>query len=241
MQGVIDYGQRRIAYTATFSKRATLAISVLPDCSVELAAPMGTEQGELERRLRRRARWVCRQLDHFEQFRPHTPPRRYVGGETHLYLGRQYRLKLVTADIERVRLASGYFVIELPDRHDTTRVRELLADWYREKAETRLRERFEQAWPQFERMGCKRPRLRIAPMQRRWGSHSATGTITLNPDLIRAPTACIDYVVIHELCHLVEPSHGVKFSKLLGTLLPDWEERKKRLEKDSSNFPAKML
>lgn len=230
MQGVIDYGQRRITYTATFSKRATLAISVLPDSSVELAAPIGTEQCELERRLRRRARWVCRQLDHFDQFRPRTPPRRYVGGETHLYLGRQYRLKIVEAEVENVRLIGRHLVIELRERHDTVRTRALLHDWYRQKAEVRLRERFEKAWPSFERLGCSRPRLRIAAMQTRWGSHSAAGTITLNSDLIRAPIPCIDYVVVHELCHLVEPNHGVRFFDLLGKLQSDWEVRKVMIE-----------
>ncbi len=230
VQGAIDYGSRRIAYTATFAKRSTMAISVLPDCTVEVTAPVGTDQGELERRLRKRARWVCRQIDHFQQFTPRTPPRRYVGGETHLYLGRQYRLKIVAADSERIRLIGGYFIVELPDRLDVNRIKGLLEGWYRSKADLRLRERFEHALPTFERLGCIKPLLRIAPMQRRWGSHSASGAITLNPDLIRAPMACIDYVVVHELCHLVEPNHGERFVSLLTRLLPDWKMRKQRLE-----------
>ncbi len=232
MQGAIDYGSRRINYTAKFSERGTLAISVLPDCSVEMTAPFGTEQGELERRLRRRAGWVCRQLDRFERFSPRTPPRRYVGGETHLYLGKQYRLKIVvTEEAEHVRLVGGYFIVGLPDRYDTARVKTLLDRWYRDKAEWRLRECFEKALPTFERLGCSRPRLRIQHMPRRWGSRSANGTITLNPDLIRAPTMCIDYVVAHELCHLVEPNHGAAFFRLLGKLMSDWEKRKERLER----------
>jgi predicted metal-dependent hydrolase len=230
LRGEIGYGQRRIAYTAKFSKRTTMAISVLPDRSVELVAPVGTGQHELEQRLRKRARWVCRQIDHFTQFIPRTPPRRYIGGETHLYLGRQYRLKIVAFPTESVKLSGGYFVVALVDRRDSTRVRELLQSWYQEKAELRLRERFETVLPTFERLGCKRPRLRIQPMVRRWGSHSSSGTITLNPELVKAPTPCIDYVIAHELVHLLEPYHSPRFFAVLDKALPLWRSLKMRLE-----------
>lgn len=230
LRGEIDYGQRRIAYKAKFSKRATLEISVLPDQSVELVAPLGTNVEALEHRLRKKARWVCRQIDYFEQFKPRSPPRRYVGGETHLYLGRQCRLKIVQSQDERVRLMGGYFVVEVKERHNHLRVKQLLQAWYREKADNHLRAVFEAAMPTFERLGCRRPQLRIQVMARRWGSHSSNGTITLNPELVRAPMPCIKYVIFHEFCHLIEPNHGSRFVTLLGKSVPDWVEKKMRLE-----------
>src|ERR1700733_14313063 len=116
MHGSITYSVHRIEYRLRFSARRTIAISVFPDRSVEVIAPKGTPRDEVEARLRRRARWVIRQLSHFEQFRPRSPKRRYVGGETHLYLGRQYRLKLIKGMPEGVKLRGQFLIVSLPDR-----------------------------------------------------------------------------------------------------------------------------
>src|SRR5690349_17125092 len=95
MRGSVAYSVHKLDYRVSFSKRRTLAITVRPDCSIAVTAPVGTSREEIAKRVHKRGRWVIRQFLHFEQFRPRSPKRRYVGGETHLYLGRQYRLKLV--------------------------------------------------------------------------------------------------------------------------------------------------
>jgi predicted metal-dependent hydrolase len=94
----------RCGYQIRFAARKTLAITVYPDFSIKIDAPNGTPREEIEARLRKRGRWVVRQILHFQQFRPRLPKRRYVGGETHLYLGRQYRLKLIKDASEGVKL-----------------------------------------------------------------------------------------------------------------------------------------
>jgi predicted metal-dependent hydrolase len=231
LHGAIDYGGRRLAYAARFTNRKTLAISVRPDQSIEIVAPSGTPRAKFEQRLRKRAGWVCRQIRFFEQFTPRTPPRRYVSGETRLYLGKQYLLRICKGPAEGVRLIGGHLEVTIQDRENSHRVRDLVDSWYRKRAQARLSDRFAVILTSFRLPEKRRPRLQIRVMQRRWGSHKAGKTITLNPNLIRAPTRCIEYVITHELCHVVQPHHDASFFRLLAKRMPDWRERKTQLER----------
>lgn len=231
MRGSIAYAGQSIDYYARHSERRTLAISVHPDGVVEVIAPVGTDKRAIEQRLLRRAGWVLRQHRYFEQFLPRTPERQYVGGETHLYLGRQYRLKVKSGDEDKVRLTCGYFRVTVAGEPSRERVRTLLAGWYREHAESKMRERFEAIRKRFSRKLSRTPIIAIRPMRRRWGSYSSKGRITLNCDLIRAPLHCIDYVIVHELAHSRHSNHGRAFFDLLSQMMPDWERRKLVLER----------
>lgn len=231
MRGAIDYASYKINYRVRFATRKTLAISVHPDGSVEIIAPEGSAQGEIEQRLRKRAGWVLRQQRYFDQFTPRTPQRRFLAGETHLYLGRQYRLKIESGAEERVRLKGGYFFVSTVGPPDTDGVRCLLSQWYREHADVKLSERYAVVTARFARNLYRVPTLMIRSMQRRWGSYSSNGRITLNVDLVRAPLHCIDYVIVHELAHAWHPHHGRAFFDLLSQMMPDWERRKSTLER----------
>jgi predicted metal-dependent hydrolase len=231
MRGAIFYSVHKLDYNVQFSARATLAITVFPDSTIRVIAPKGTSQEEVELRLRKRARWIIRQLMHFEQFRPRSPARRYVGGETHLYLGRQYRLKLRKGPEEEVKLKGAFLYVASPKHREPHVVKRLVLGWYREKGRVRIVDRFKVISARFEKMGCQPPVPIFRSMPRRWGSLSSRGRISLNPDLIRAPTTCIDYVITHELVHLIHSHHGPAFYELLETLMPDWRRRKERLER----------
>lgn len=227
----IQYGRERISYRLRFAARESLEISVHPDRSVEVIAPHGAEEPEIAKTVRRRARWILKQQGYFDQFVPRTPPRRYMSGETHLYLGRQYRLKILRAEEPNVKLTRGRIFIETPEPRVPERNKILLMNWYADRAGLKFTERFGLMFQPFERMKVARPELAIRALSRRWGSHSANGRITLNGDLIRAPTPCIDYVITHELCHLIYADHSPTFYDLLERLMPDWDKRKYRLER----------
>lgn len=231
MHGTITYSTHKLDYLLRFSNRRTMAITVYPNGAVEVIAPRGTTQREVEIRLRKRARWVLRQRLHFEQFRPRSPARRYVGGETHLYLGRQYRLKLTRSTNEAVKLKGPYLWVASYGCNDPSHVGQLVKAWYREKATARFKERFDVIAPRFTLLGYDPSPPILRSMPRRWGSYNSTGRVLLNPDLIRAPVPCIDYVITHELVHIAHPNHGSKFYELLEALMPDWLSRKARLER----------
>jgi predicted metal-dependent hydrolase len=214
-----------------YSTRRTMAITVHPDGRIEVTAPKGTGPKEVEARVRKRARWIVRQQLHFEQFRPRSKPRRYVGGETHLYLGRQYRLKLAKGDHDEVKLTRGLLVVTSRGRQSARRVKELISAWYQMEAKARFAERYQRIARRFTCLGYTISPPRVQRMSRRWGSYSKSGKVLLNPELVRAPTRCIDYVITHELAHIVYSNHGAKFFELLDRMMPDWRKRKDLLER----------
>ena len=224
----VYYGQRLIDFSVIRRSRRTLQISVLPDRTVEVTAPNDSTEEAIRERVQRRASWIVRQQNWFKQFDPRTPARFYVGGETHLYLGRRYRLK-ITGDSENgVRLVSGHFKVNSKNGTDPACIQKLLEDWYRKQAVRIFNEIYDSCIERFEIRAV--PRLQIKNMKTRWGSLSKGGVLTLNPQLIRAPKECIEYVITHELCHLEEHNHGQRFYKLLESRMADWEKRKVRLE-----------
>jgi hypothetical protein len=226
----IAYGGKEIAFYVQISDRKTMEIAVHPDSRVIVKAPKGISDDEIRGRVYRRARWITRQINYFQQFCPRTPGRQYVSGETHLYLGRQYRLKVSAADDAGIKLARGFIYINYFGKPSLKKVQLLLDGWYLERARIKYTESVDRCYPGFQRMGYAQPIIHIRRMKTRWGSLSSMGALTLNRDLIRAPRDCIDYVVTHELCHLKYKDHSRAFYKLLEQVMPDWERRKHRLE-----------
>jgi len=223
------YGSTAIEFRIRFATRRTLEISVDPNGEVEVVAPTGTEIVRIQERVKRRASWILRQRNFFRQFQPRTAPRQYLSGETHLYLGRRYRLKVDSGDDPGVRMTRGILFVTDATPPSRDRVAELLLSWYRIRANEVFREIFEVQWSLVTQTSRK-PRVQIKSMRTRWGSLSKGGILTLNPDLIRAPKECIQYVVCHELCHLRHHNHSPAFFKLLSKRMPDWEARKTKLE-----------
>jgi predicted metal-dependent hydrolase len=226
----IQYGQRKIEYILFFVDRKTLEISVHPDSSVIVKAPIGSDISKIESKIKKRVRWILKQTFYFNQFKPKTPERRYISGETHLYLGKQYRLKINKSKNTCVKLKRGYFEIKLIDINDTAGAKELLEKWYLEKSVEKFGDLFGSRWKYFKQEASKKPVLQIRKMKKRWGSLSKSLTLTLNSDLIKSPKECIDYVIVHELCHLKHQNHSSEFYRLLETVLPDWKKRKHKLE-----------
>lgn len=237
----VEYGTHVIGYRLERRQRATLEITVEPDGLVRVTAPNNAAAEDIAVRVRKRARWILEQQASFARFRPRTPPRIYLPGETHLYLGRQYRIRVIppevgggaseTADIPSVKMVSGFLEIRCVDFHDAGTIEKHLKEWYRKQAKVRLPDRLELNRQRFPDPHAVQPTsFRLQRMPTRWGSTSPAGSLALNPDLIRAPMDCIDYVVTHELCHLLVPNHGRQFFELQQLVMPDWEARKQRLE-----------
>ena len=227
----VQYGEHRIEFTIVRRDRTTLEIAVEPDASVVVAAPRAATLAMIGEKVRKRAAWIRRQQRYFIQFLPRTPDRRYVAGETHLYLGRQYRLKVVFAAQATVKLTRGSLVVKTlrPARTEVTRV--LVEAWYRERAYLKFSERLEVNLLRFPAPEDFHPKsLIVRQLRQRWGSMSPASRLLLNRRLIEAPTDSIDYVITHELCHIAVPHHGPEFFKLLDRVLPDWPKRKRRLE-----------
>lgn len=225
----LTYAGESIPFYLRRSKRKSLEIAVHPDGSVVVKAPLGIDETLVEGFVYKRVRWIRRQLRYFAQFEPRTPKRRFVGGESHLYLGRQYRLKIRLSATDEILLKRGFFYIQAVD-DEPEHIAMLLEAWYRSKAAIHFPQVLDECWQHFSKKGAAKPSLKIRKMKTRWGSFSSKGGITLNLELIKAPRACIEYVVIHELCHVFHLNHGTEFYNLLEHFLPDWIKRKHQLE-----------
>jgi predicted metal-dependent hydrolase len=228
----IQYGSERIIYDLEQDELDSLRITVFPELRVRVKAPLERTPEEVDAKVRKRAAWIIKQKEFFQQFLPTPPERRYVSGESHYYLGRQYRLKVYqTASEDTVKLKGRYLEASVPDKNDQCHVGDILQKWYRNHAHQIFPHHLDQCVQRVEKYGIKKPKLRIQRMTKRWGSYTSSNTMILNIELIKAPIHCIDYVIIHELCHSVILNHGPEFDTLLTRCLPDWKKLKERLER----------
>ena len=228
----VQYGAHVISFTVVRRDRRTLEIAVEPDATVVVAAPLDAMPEAIDAKVRKRAAWIRRQQRYFMQFLPRTPERRYAAGETHLYLGRQYRLKVVHHVQQAVKLTRGFIVVQTHKPLNADVTRELVDKWYRDRAHLKFAERLEINLQRFPVPDEYRPNgILVRQLKQRWGSMSPGFRLLLNRRLIEAPTDAIDYVITHELCHIAEPHHGPKFFELLALVMPDWSRRKERLER----------
>lgn len=211
------------------SVRRTLAISVLPDGFLELAAPAHAARQAIEAKIQKRRKWIETQRRMFRELRAVRPDHRYVNGATHRYLGRQYRLKLREGKPPKVSLKGGYFEVVCGEMSEQE-VKRLMNVWVRQRAQEQLAKRLEKWKDWCQRHGLPAPSACLRTMAKRWGSAQSNGRIYFNPDLIKTPSICVDYVIIHEVCHLKHPRHDRNFFRLLAQLAPGWPTIKKRLE-----------
>ncbi|WP_188938004.1 M48 family metallopeptidase [Puia dinghuensis] len=232
MQHQLTFGNRQIHFALEYTKRKTMAVKVHPDRRVEVSAPLNANEEEVRENIRKRAPWILRQIDQFNEYLPKTPPRRFISGETHLYLGRQYRLKVISDIHDSIKASRGQLWM-YSQNVDPQILRKRLYDWYRQKAYVLFNELLKEIFPKFKRYQIEPPVLTIRLMSRRWGSCTTKGRIILNLELIKSPKGCIQYVITHELCHIVFPHHGKHFQQLLYKMIPDWRKWKERLEHNS--------
>lgn len=229
---VIEF--ERVAKQGNSSK---VLIKVHPDCRVVVSAPNSATNSEVIAATQKRSRWITQQLRAFREQSEYIIPRRYVSGESHYYLGKQYQLKVIEDSRlpQGVKLLRGKIEVNVRNK-SAQKVQQLLNEWYRQRAKIVFAKRLdivlEQAlWVQ------QRPDFRILSMQTQWGSCSPHGRLTLNPYLVKAPSECIDYVILHELCHIAEHNHSERFFQLLGQVMPNWQAVKSQLD----NMVNKLL
>jgi predicted metal-dependent hydrolase len=229
MRHKIGFGGREIDFTVEYSQRKTLGIRVHPDEQVQVLAPLQATEEEIKEKVRKKARWILKQIDRFRTYVPATPSRRFVSGETHLYIGRQYRLKIAAGQQNDIKAYRGQLWIITPDTRPAA-LKKQLDHWYSSRASVIFHELLEEVLPRFRKYKIERPLMTIRKMEKRWGSCTPGGRIILNTELIKAPKSCIEYVIVHELCHLVHHNHARLFQTLLNKMMPDWKKRKDKLE-----------
>lgn len=228
MTASIQFGSKQIDFQLEFSERKSLGITVAPDLKVLVKAPVGTALDKVKSKLIQKAAWILKQQNFFLSFYPKTTERKFIGGETHLYLGRQYLLKIIKGKPESVKLKGKYIEVTASNK---ARIKELVIEWYLQNVKIKIHLFAQPLIERFKKHNVEPLSVVLKEMSTRWGSCTPKGKIILNPTLIKAPKGCIEYVIIHELCHLVHHDHTQKFLDLQTKEMPDWEKWKMKLEK----------
>ncbi|MUG32381.1 M48 family metallopeptidase [Psychrobacter sanguinis] len=231
------YGEKLIDYEVVRKANSRkLRIKVHPDQRVVVTAPMDTTQAFIQSSVNKKAGWIWQHVQDFAKQKSDVLPKRYISGETQFYLGRRYVLK-VTADDQRpeaVKLYRGKLNVnlsleQLETQERAAKVKSLLDNWYQQKAKAVFYERLLAMLPKTDWVKGT-PAFRLLSMKKQWGSCSTQGNLVLNPHLVKAPKECIDYVILHELCHIAEYNHSEQFWRLLTQVMPQWKALKTQLD-----------
>ncbi|MEN9999927.1 MAG: hypothetical protein RI922_2917 [Bacteroidota bacterium] len=223
-----QFGSKIIEFEIVFSDRKTLGITVNPEMDVIVKAPVDTSIEIILELVHKRAPWIMKQQHYFLGFFPKITERKYVSGETHFYMGRQYQLKLSISKKAEVKYKGRIIEICTPDK---SKAEFLIKAWYKDKAKIKFAEIAEPIIQRFKKYNVEPKGIYLLEMSKRWGSCTPKGKIILNPELIKAPRACIEYVITHELCHLVHHDHTQKFINLQTKEMPEWAKWKEKLER----------
>ena len=233
----VTWGGRQLPYTIRRSARRkkTVAVTVDQAGSVLVVAPERVATDRLDAIVRRKAEWIERRLRNAETHGPPLSPREFVSGESVLYLGRHYRLKVHPGETGEAKLRGGWLHVPAPagSRPTAEVTCEALIAWLRRHAAARLPERVA-VWQ--AKAGVPLPRVIVANQRRRWGSCDQRGTIRLNWRIIQAPMRLVDYVVVHELVHLRHRGHGRDYWQAVGRVMPDYERRREDLTRYGPSF-----
>jgi len=223
------YGRSTIEYELIYEERKNIAITVNPDGAVVVKAPVESDFDEIQSKLQKRGRWILKQINYFDKFHPLQTARKYISGETYYYLGRQYRLRIRRSKQESVKLVGKFFIVETKNPKKSEHIKLLMMQWYADHAKLVLDTRGEKYIERIMGSNYCKVEINYKYLNRRWGIWD-NGTLTFNIELIKTPISCVDYVIVHELCHLVHPNHDKSFYRLMGSIIPDWVERKEKLE-----------
>lgn len=236
----IEFGGEAISFVVTrTTRRKTVAISVGFD-GVRVLAPADVDDEHILGVVRKKGPWVLRKQAGYRELGGTPVVREFVSGETFHYLGRPYRLK-VTPDsdtlVTRIVARGSQLFAPVPAGVDAAirraSVRSGLRLWYRDRAKVHFPAR---AKAMANLLGIPTPSVHIVDQSKRWGACDARGRIRLNWRLIMAPMSLVDYVIAHEACHVLQHNHSHSFWRSLETIMPDYEERIRKLDRTGYHF-----
>ncbi len=220
-----------VSYDLRRSARKTLGITVTHKGKLKVTAPKDVPEDKIVHVLQRRSSWICKQMRETSLLPPQLPPKEWVSGETHCYLGRQYRLRIRKSFPYGVRLVGSHFEIGVTKSGNKKEVQKLMERWYLERARSTFERRIQNMIDATPLLHLKEvPPILVRTMKTRWGSCSPAGRIMMNVEAVKVPSGCLDYVLMHELCHLKHPNHSKQFWRHLTRCMPDWARWRRKLD-----------
>lgn len=209
--------------------RKSMSIRVFPDLRVVVKVPEQATDSEIDAFICKKRPWLVKQLGYFQQF-CNCMVLTKLSGSSILYLGRQYQLVVVKNLQKSVKIEKNKIVLYVPFTNNDAENQKKLEEWLNNRAATIFQERLIHVHSMFDKMPL--PKIKIRKLSRRWGSYlHKSNTIILNPCLIQAQKAAIDFVITHELCHFYYKAHNSSFYNLLESKIPNWKQIEQRMER----------
>jgi predicted metal-dependent hydrolase len=233
----VQCGSYVIEYSIKYSprkKNATLIVH--PDKNVEVRVPPGTRPEYIRKLVERKGGWVMKKLQDFESRGPVEKEKKYMDGNVVLYAGMSYVLRIFENDGPAVFISGQYVDVHLPKKirgDRTSMVKACLTAWYRERANEKISMLLS---AHCGKIGLQAPEYSVKVQKRRWGSCSSRNRLNFNLKLAMAPDAEMEYVVVHEICHIFQKDHSAKFWSLVGTIMPDYKVRMKSLKENGWKY-----
>lgn len=231
----INLNGRGISYHLERKNVKNINLRIKADQSITVSASVRVSDNVIEEFLRAKAEYILRALDHYAEIAKYAPkPKQYVDGESFKILGHDRRLRVVQGKRNAIESDESYITLMVKDPADLELKKKTMDRWMKNYCKEILLAVCESVYPKFQKYGVEFPELRFRNMVSRWGSCQPKRRIlTFNIALIEAPLSCIEYVVTHEFTHFLQPNHSKKFYGQLAVFMPDWQERKKILEKNN--------
>ena len=231
----IDLGSKKLDYKLKRSKRKTLSIAVDAKCEVSVLAPDYIPIEKIEEILQKRKDWIFQKIQEKENNLQIQPKRKYVSGESLYLFGRQYYLKIIKSNENHVELAHNRINFYVKDLSEAEKlITQYIDNEFRTLISTKSKECLETFRENFSIYTV--PNFKIRKMVKRWGSCTQNGVINISPKLATAPIECIEYVIYHELTHLIHDNHSEEFYSALKKVCPKHKELKDRLESEAVLF-----
>ena len=233
MLRTVETDGNAISYTLERKSVKNINLRIRADQCVYVSAPKDVAAKMVDAFVVEKSAYILRALKKFkDRNRESTLENNFVNGETVKFLGRNLRLKVKNASRSKVESDESYVTLYVKDVQDADLKKRVLETWLRKKCKDEITAICKKVYPQVKKYGVAFPEIQLREMVSRWGSCSPKkGFMTFNTALIAMPVSCIEYVVTHEFTHFLYPNHSKKFYQQLATFMPDWEERKKRLER----------
>jgi predicted metal-dependent hydrolase len=210
-------------------KRKSISIQILHNTTVKIKAPKSVSLQKIHEIIKLKENWILKKIEHFKQSQKPSPKKkRYTNNEIFYLLGREYQLNIIESKKTSVELSANKLVLY---KKPNANAKNILSKWFTNSALELFTAQLELNFQVFsQHFKFPKPILKIRKMRSRWGSLSSCGIITLNTHLIHTPLDCINFVIMHELCHLQHKNHNTKFYQLQEKFVPNYKNLKQILE-----------
>jgi hypothetical protein len=216
-------------YKVIFSNRRSISIVLHPAKGITVRAPYRTSLKTIEKFVFQKAGWIQKTLNKYKGAKSLNEDKRFAAGEKIIFMGREYELKVTHSARDYITLHDNIIEIYVSNENDPHMIRSKLNRWYINKAREIIPGRIIEIINKYNNYAFVPTGIRIRKMKSRWGSCNSKGRVTINSELVKVNAKLIDYVIVHELCHLKCHNHGSEFYRLLQSLVPDYEALRKEL------------